>query len=234
MSNLIHKFIGYTRQLFQHHASCLLCKAFHSQHGFCHACEAALPPNPLITCLHCALAINHPGLCGHCLRHTFAFDKVYAAHPYTPPLSQLIQAFKYQNRLSMAKPLAQLMLKEMPPKTDILIATPLHIQRLKERGFNQSLLLAKYLAHSYQRPLVTNAVTKIRDTPKQSLLAEKARQQNVNNAFYVHPNKVNGLSITVIDDVLTSGATLSALAKALKKAGATTVNAWVLARTQPE
>lgn len=234
MSNIIIKLIDNALRFFQHQESCILCKAFTSQAGFCNACYKALPQQTSITCRHCALSISTQGLCGRCLKQTFAFDAVYAAHPYSYPMSELIQAFKYQKRLSLAKPLAQLMLKNRPLKTDILIPTPLHIQRLKERGFNQSLLLAKYLAHFSQIPLITDAAIKIRDTPKQSLLNEKTRQQNLSGAFYIYPHKVKDLSITIIDDVLTSGATAHLLAKALKKAGAATVNAWVLARTQPE
>lgn len=125
------------------------------------------------------------------------------------------------------------MLQHLPPKTDILIPTPLHKHRLKERGFNQSHLLAKHLSTHTHTPLLLDAVFRIRDTPKQSLLNEKTRQQNLNGAFHVYPHKIAGLSITLVDDVLTSGATLHALASTLKKAGARHVNAWVLARTYP-
>ena len=232
MSNIITKLIDNALRFFQHQESCILCKTFASYAGLCHACQKALPQQALITCHDCALMITTPGLCGRCLRQGFAFDAVYAAHPYSYPISELIQAFKYQKRLNLAKPLAQLMLKNRPPKTDILIPSPLHQHRLKERGFNQSLLLAKYLSHFSQIPLITDAAIKIRDTQKQSLLNEKTRQHNLSGAFYIHPHKVKGLSITVIDDVLTSGTTMHTLAKALKKAGATVVNAWVLARTQ--
>ena len=230
MSN---NFIKEILRFFYPQESCLLCQALKSENGLCSSCQLSLPPHSSTTCTYCALPITSPGLCGRCLTHQFAFDKVYSAHPYLFPLPQLIQAFKYHKKFHLAKPLAGLMLQHLPPKTDILIPIPLHKQRLKERGFNQAQLLAKYLASHTHTPLLLDAVIRVRDTPKQSLLDEKARQQNLKGAFQVRPNKIAGLNITLVDDVLTSGTTLHTLASALKKAGANRVDAWVLARTHP-
>ena len=233
MSNFIKKFIYNSIRIFQHTPACLLCKTFTSKNGFCTACWQILTPSTTPRCPQCALPVKTVGLCGHCLRSPFAFDAVYAAHSYTYPLSHLIHAFKYQKRLNFAKPLAQLMLMRPPPKTDILIPMPLHRHRLQTRGFNQAHLLATYLTASTKTPLINSAVIRIRDTPKQSLLDERSRQQNLQHAFYIKPKQIEGLSITLIDDVITSGASLHALAKSLKKAGAVSVICWVLARTQP-
>jgi ComF family protein len=233
LSNFIKKYFYNTIKKLQHTEACLLCKAFVSKHGFCTACWQALMPSISPRCPQCALWVETEGLCGRCLHSPYAFEAVYAAHPYAYPLSHLIHAFKYQKRLSFAKPLAQLMLTNIPPKTHILIPMPLHLNRLRARGFNQAQLLATYLSAATQIPILNSSVTRIRDTPQQSLLDEQSRQHNLRQAFYVKPKQIEGLSITLIDDVITSGASLDALAKSLKKAGAASVICWVLARTQP-
>lgn len=184
-----------------------------------------------IPCPGCALPIASEGLCGHCLQRPFAFDRVFSACDYKYPLTHLIQAFKYQRRLSFARPLAHLMLAKPQPQADALIPMPLHFNRLRARGFNQAQALAIHLARHSGIPLLRNAAIRIRDTPKQSLLAETARQHNLQQAFHIMPEKVRGLSVIVIDDVMTSGASLHALALSLKKAGALSVYCWVLART---
>lgn len=184
-------------------------------------------------CPSCALQVSTAGLCGRCLQHPFAFDAVYAAYPYAYPLSHLIQAFKYQRRLSFAKPLAYQMLATLPPPTDVLIPMPLHRKRLQTRGFNQAQMLASYLSRQTHIPLLTTAAVRIRDTLQQSRLDEQARHRNLHQAFYIRPGQIEGLTITLIDDVMTSGASLQALATSLKKAGAKSVLCWVLARTQP-
>ena len=233
MLNFFKKFIYYGMQFIWHKEACILCKALDSQEGFCSGCRQDITPPMGALCPSCALPVEKAGLCGRCLQHPMAFDAVYAARPYTYPLTHLIYAFKYQKRLSFAKPLAQLMLENIPPKTDILIPMPLHFKRLQERGFNQSQMLASYLAQHTKMLLLSTAVTRIRNTPKQSLLNEQMRHSNLRDAFYIHPKQIEGLSITLIDDVITSGASLHALAQSLKKAGAASVICWVLARTQP-
>jgi ComF family protein len=233
LSNLFKKFFYNAVTSLGHTEACLLCKAFVSKNGFCTACWQDLMPVASPCCPQCGLLVDTEGLCGRCLHTPFAFEAVYAAHPYTYPLSHLIHAFKYQKRLSFAKPLAQLMLTHLPPQTNVLIPMPLHLNRLKARGFNQAQLLANYLSAATHIPVLNAAVTRIRDTPQQSLLDEQSRRHNLRHAFYIQPKQVAGLSITLIDDVITSGASLHALATSLKKAGATSVICWVLARTQP-
>jgi ComF family protein len=110
---------------------------------------------------------------------------------------------------------------------------PLHPLRLQARGYNQAQLLATHLSRYIKKPMLLNAAQRIRDTPKQSLLSGQSRQQNLSHAFKVSPQSVYGLKVSIVDDVMTSGASLDALARRLKAAGAKTVTGWILARTLP-
>jgi ComF family protein len=141
---------------------------------------------------------------------------------------------KYGGQLSLAhafaKKLAQRIDKSDLP--DYVIAMPLHPAKLRERGFNQSQLLAATVARELKLKLLINACRRVRDTPPQSALPWKERKKNVRNAFRCDMD-LTGKRIALVDDVLTTGASLNALAEAVSKNGPAEISAWVVARTLP-
>ncbi len=151
---------------------------------------------------------------------------------YAHPLDKLVQALKYGERLSLANSLADSLARRVLRSPDYVIPMPLHPLRLRERGFNQSLELARRIAGRLGIPILPDACRRVRDTPPQSALAWKERGSNVRRAFDCESD-LSGKHIAVVDDVMTSGATLNEVAIALRKAGASEVSAWVVARTVP-
>lgn len=211
---------------------CILCGADSSNGAFCAACLAALPWLPINHCPHCARPTPDGGLCGACLKAPPAFDSIHAALLYTGALAQLVPAAKFGGRWSLLPALAQLILPtvQAAPRPDLLIAMPLHPKRLKERGYNQAQEIAAPLARALHLPLEHDLLIRSRDTEHQARLTGKARRDNMRNAFSVHGD-LTSRHVAVIDDVMTTGASLQAAAKALKQAGAARVDGWVLART---
>jgi ComF family protein len=157
-----------------------------------------------------------------------------AAVVFGGPVRLAIHALKYNARLPLARPLAQLLatsLHNQPWQIDALVPVPLHANRQRTRGFNQSLLLARELARQTGLPMWTQALARVRDTPTQTLLGAEQRRENVHAAFRGTEARIKTRSILIVDDVLTTGATLDACAQALVAAGARHV--WGLAVARP-
>lgn len=155
-----------------------------------------------------------------------------AAFTYSFPLDKLVQALKYGERLMLAGALASRLAQRVATRPDCLLAMPLHPSRLRERGFNQSLELARHIAGNLNIPLLPHACQRVRDTPPQSALTWRERGKNMRKAFAVTQD-FSGKHVAVVDDVMTSGASLNELALALRRAGVHKVSAWVIARTLP-
>lgn len=170
------------------------------------------------------------GLCGRCLTEPPHYDRVVAACRYEFPLDGLIQACKYGGQLAAVRALGAVLSQCKLPPTDLIVPMPLSTQRLRERGFNQALELASNVAQAMDVPLDANLCVKTRDTPPQTRLPWKERRKNIRGAFVVQGD-LEGRHVVIVDDVLTTGATLSELARNLKRAGAATVTGWVVART---
>lgn len=172
--------------------------------------------------------------CGNCLKHPPAFEHTLAAFGYVFPVDALIQAYKYGGNLVLldllSEPLAARAMEYALP--DLLIPMPLHPARLKERGFNQAREIAAALSRRLAIPLAASACRRIRDTPPQAALKLKERAGNLRGAF-VCDLSLHGRHVALIDDVMTSGASLDALAQAVRRQGAARVDAWVAARTLP-
>jgi len=141
---------------------------------------------------------------------------------------------KYHEQLALADTFADKLLQRINPDTlpDYVIPMPLHPAKLRERGFNQSLLLATKLARRHNLEILGNVCQRVRDTPPQSALPWKERKKNVRNAFRCDVD-LTGMRVALVDDVLTTGASLNALAEAVQKQGASEISAWVVARTLP-
>lgn len=213
---------------------CLLCGASSHDGLCCAACAADLPRLSAEHCPVCALPTLAGSLCGHCLKQPPPFDHTVAAFGYKFPLDKLIQALKYRDRLILVNFLAEALVQRITTQPDCIVALPLHAIRLRERGFNQSLLLAHQVSRRVGIPLLADACNRVRNTPPQSSLPWKERDKNMRQAFACKPGAdVRGKHVAVVDDVMTSGASIGELARALKKAGAKEVSAWVAARTLP-
>jgi len=169
-------------------------------------------------------------LCGRCIAEPPHYDIVVAACRYAFPLDSLIQAYKYNGRLVAGAALASLLTDRVRQRPDLIVPVPLTAQRLRERGFNQALELARALGQVMGVPVNAQLCVKTRDTAPQTRLPWKERRKNIRGAFVVEGG-VAGCHVGVVDDVLTTGATLSELARNLKRAGAATVTGYVIART---
>jgi ComF family protein len=201
-------------------------------HDLCLPCRVRLPWNHS-TCLKCALPLPVTvAACGHCLRQRPPLTVAHAAFRYEAPLDRLLPRLKFHNDLAAARLLGGLMAEALSSaeRPDALIALPLHRKRLRSRGFDQTLELARPLAQRLQLPLLDGVLVRIRETAPQSRLDAPARRRNLRGAFAVQSNASLPAHVALVDDVMTTGATLHAAATALLRAGATRVDAWVCAR----
>jgi len=220
--------------------SCLLCdEPADTALPLCGSCEAELPWLGG-RCLVCALPLSTEGLaCGECLQRPPSFDRVEVPWRYGFPIDALVTRFKHQAKWPLGRLLADLMshhllhsFDEGLPKPDCLLPVPLAGRRLRQRGFNQAAMLARWLSQSLQLPLDENSLRRTQDTPAQQGLDATARKRNLRSAFALAPDTaVKGRHLALVDDVLTTGATAECLARLLKKAGAKRVDVYCLART---
>ncbi|MBI5659566.1 MAG: ComF family protein [Nitrosomonadales bacterium] len=211
---------------------CLLCGAASRNGVWCAPCDGTLPYLAAAHCPVCALPTSNGAACGRCLKQPPLFDRTVAVFAYAFPVDKLVQALKFNEQLLLAPQLAGRLAQRIESRPDCIVAMPLHPARLRERGFNQSLELARCIAGVLNAPLSTHACRRVRDTPPQSALPWKERDRNVRKAFACTED-LSGKHVAVVDDVMTSGASLNELARALRHAGAREVSAWVVARTLP-
>lgn len=209
---------------------CLLCAQPEAGDLLCAPCRASLPMLPGTGCPVCALPTPGGETCGGCLHQPPNFDGTSAPLVYGFPLDRLIQALKYSHRLAIADLLARSMLDHGMPDGDLLLPVPLSAARLRERGFNQAAEIARPLARRLRLPLVVDAVLRTGDTAPQASLPWKERRKNIRRAFECRTD-LTGQRVIVVDDVMTTGATLDELARTLKAHGASRVTNWVAART---
>jgi ComF family protein len=157
---------------------------------------------------------------------------VVAAYRYAPPLDRLIQGAKYNGRLDWIELCSRELAERLRGATggvQALVPVPLHRTRLRERGYNQSLELARPLGRRFGLRVLTAGIRRLRPTLPQTGLSRELREKNVRRAFAVDC-PLDGLHLAIVDDVMTSGATIEAFARALRRAGAADVEAWVVAR----
>lgn len=213
---------------------------FCGQPGFnemdlCRDCFIELPRNSKC-CYRCAepfeTAIQTPQLCGRCLKKPPSFDESHAPFLYGDGLRFLITQLKFNRQFKHARLLGTLLAQYLTDNVELpecIIPVPLHPNRYRERGFNQSIEIARHLARQLSLPIELNSCIRNRDTAHQTDLAAKQRGKNMRHAFTVRQTLAYR-HIAIVDDVMTTGATVAALADTLKKHGANRVDVWVCAR----
>lgn len=215
---------------------CALCRA-RAGHGFCDDCRPLLPWI-LAACEVCGAplpeaAIADAGVCGACQKRRPHYDHALIPFRYGAPVAGQIQSLKYHRQLRFAVGLGAMICarawKDPRPPPDVLVPVPLHRRRLRARGFNQSLEIARRVGAELGIEVRYEMLARIRHTAPQTSLSRAERQRNVQGAF--RAATAVPAHVALIDDVVTSGSTANAAARELKRAGARMVSIWAAART---
>lgn len=230
---MVYKWLSYAlSRLWPAH--CYLCLQPSAYPGICPGCRADLPVHAH-GCQRCGVSLpasQADPVCPACLTDPPPFARVISALAYTTPVDQMITGLKFHNRLHYAPLLAYLLrerLGDSPLPVQAIVPVPLHARRLRERGFNQALEIARPLAAALQTPLLKNTLLRVRETAPQSLQHARDRQANVHGAFAViRPPAVR--HIALVDDVMTSGHTVAEAARCLRDAGVEKIEVWCAAR----
>jgi len=213
--------------------SCFLCGAM-SENLLCPACHQDLPYPPH-TCSICACPLpKEIDICAQCMREPPHFDLIKSALRYDYPANKLIYAAKYKQNFTVLKYLGRVMAETFRryPQPDVLLPVPLHPHALRARGFNQAVELAKVISRDCQIPLAREAAHCIRNKRKQTRLSAQQRKSNVRGSFVVATLPKPWRHIVLIDDVVTTGATVNELARMCRRAGAQRIDVWCCMRNQ--
>jgi len=210
------------RRSYTHRELCAACTLDLSWNRyFCSVCAAPMPPE------------SGRRRCGQCLKSPPPWDLAVSPLLYAWPLDQLLQRFKFNGDLATGRLLGELLADYLAAgrilKPDLLIPVPLHAARLRKRGFNQALELARPVARRLRLCIAQKLCVRSKNTAVQSELDAVARRRNLHAAFAIN-RSLTGAHVAILDDVLTTGATASALALTLRQAGAASVQVWCLAR----
>ncbi len=213
--------------------NCLACKSYPSQkQGFCSGCYTDLP-HITHSCLRCGLAVSAERQCA-CKDEEWPFTVCIAACAYAFPVDALISQLKNQHQLTLAEPLGLLIAKQIErqriPLPELLIPVPSHPERLKQRGFNQAVEIAKVVGNHLSIPVDYLSVQRGKQREVQKNLNKQQRLHNVDSAFSLDKT-VSASHVAIIDDVITTGATTKALAYLLRENGVKTIQSWAVART---
>jgi len=217
---------------------CAVCRTLGCALPLCETCVASVVPVPEPTCLHCGHSLEPGRECSDCQKHPPAFDRARALGAYQGVLREAVHCFKYKNCPALAEPLGSLLAAQARTQSDALrglkfdgvLPMPMHAGRRRTRGYNQSERLARVVARELGLPLDTALLTRARATRQQVGLTAERRRSNLQGAFRVsRPQNAAGKTFLLIDDVMTTGSSLSECAAMLKLAGAHGVYALVLA-----
>ena len=218
--------------------TCVLCGA-PGLNGLdlCAGCIGDLPANA-DSCSRCALPLpagqppNTP--CGACQRRPPPFAVCHAAFRYEDPIPALVGGAKFRARLNLARLLGQCVANSLRERNtempELILPVPLHAKRLRERGYNQALEIARFVGRELAIPVDAHSCTRVLATSPQAGLEQKKRRRNVRDAFRV-VRPPDASHVAILDDVVTTGSTVSELAVVLRKAGVERVDVWAVART---
>ena len=211
---------------------CILCCRPAGDSGLCSACLTSLPIADGNRCPVCASLTATASQCGRCIQRRPNFDRAIAALEYTSPVDHLVTSLKYSRDLAAARALAYMLARvlENEPYPDIVLAMPIAPDRMRERGFNQAQEIARYACAQFGLDLSHGIAKRASARSPQASLPWRERAKNVRGVFSCNAD-VAGKTIAVVDDVLTTGATLDELAAVFKRAGAQAVVGWIVART---
>jgi ComF family protein len=215
--------------------ACLLCGAAGAPgRDLCAACTNDLPRNQA-ACPRCAVPLppGWTGSCERCRAQPPDFDRAFVPFRYQPPVDFLITRLKFSGRLAHARLLGELFAAALAnrgdPSPDCIVPVPLHPRRLRERGFNQALELARAAARCFQIPLRANGLRRVRYTLPQIGLNAHQRQTNPLGAFALAAPLL-GARVALMDDVITTGSTIGECARVLRAGGATDIEIWAIGR----
>ncbi len=214
---------------------CPLCRCpAEAASGLCQVCRGDLPWLGH-ACRRCALPlpVGAGATCGPCLRRPSPVEQTICALRYQAPVSGLVAGFKFHQNLAAGRALASLLGDVIEQSAtalpDALLPVPLHPSRLRQRGYNQAVELARPIARRLDRPLLTEGVRRAVATADQIGLSALQRRRNLRHAFVIE--RPMPRHVAIVDDVLTTGATVLTLARALQRSGTVQVSVWCLART---
>jgi len=223
-------------------AQCLLCRLASNNKLICEYCQKTLMiKRPC--CQRCGLSLPaYQAFCGDCLQQSHLFTQLHAVADYHPPYPYLIKRFKYAKQLIYGELLSELLTQSVLlnisnrqlAEINYLLPIPLYKQKHRQRGFNQAQILAGALAKKLQIPLLLEAVERHKQTKAQEGLSLQKRKKNLKGAFSItrnQQNKLPGSYIVIIDDVVTTGATVNSLCSVLLQAGVKRIDVWCICRT---
>ena len=225
---------GLRRQLaVWHTGQCVLCgTSTHGAEALCTPCRADLP-RTAACCKQCATPLAAQGVCGRCQRNPPPYHHARAAFPFLAPVDFLIHGMKFTQRLGYARLLGDLLadfLMNVQAETpDVIVPVPLHSARLRQRGYNQALEIARSVAAELGVDIDYRTCVRTRATPSQVSLDARLRRRNVKGAFEL-VRSPQCRHVAVVDDVMTTGSTVSEIAGLLRRGGADRVDVWVCAR----
>lgn len=222
--------------------SCLLCQQGVKAGLVCPICYQDLKqiyPH----CERCGLPLaSQQSQCGQCISHPPIFTQLTACGLFDAPLYQLIYKLKYQQQAIYSQVLGRLLAEKInaryganaqAPRPQALIPVPLHSRKERQRGFNQAQLIANHCAKQLNIPCQAHWLTRVKDTASQTQLNLKQRQKNMHQAFAIKHLPVGIKRVAIIDDIVTTGATVYSLCKALRQAGVEQIEIWCICRTPP-
>jgi ComF family protein len=218
--------------------ACVLCGQTTQQHALCPACIRDLPRLRAEICYQCGLPLDVtaiPGPCGHCQQHTPAYDRVISGFAYAQPISQLVAKLKFRGQIQLARLFGELLviqIASLGSHAQAVLPVPLHPKRLRHRGFNQALEIARPVSRQLSLPILHDTVYRCRNTQPQAEQPAGWRAQNIQGAFELNKS-VAYKQVAIVDDVMTSGHTVNEIAQLLRQAGVEQIEVWCVARAWP-
>ena len=212
-----------------------MCQQQRCKGTICEQCRNLLP-TVQHACLQCGLALQdrYETVCGQCLQHPPDVDHTRSLFHYAAPVAQMICQLKFQQGLEYARSLGEIMADRLQQLEvglpQVLIPVPLHPKRMRSRGYNQALEMARPISRQLQIPIDTQLCFRSRHTHEQSQLSLKDRQRNMRRAFSLYAKTRQYQHVAIIDDVVTTGHTVNELARVLKQAGIKRVDVWSCCR----